>query len=156
MTTKGKRSPMMGVSIYRGNTLLGKAVDLTIDGDEVYLGLGIIDRFEVLRYLAPHVARDMIGEKSIDMPPIELYCDPSCIVYRTNKVGKKKTPNKGEASITRIIVKPHSIEVIPMPGQNLSLKSLKGKVIGSMEVGVDIPDQVVIDTPVASGATVLY
>jgi hypothetical protein len=82
------------------------------------------------------------------MPPLELYCDPSSI-----KGKKKKGEDKGTIRIT---IKPHSIEVIPMPGQNLSLKSLKGKVIGSMEVGVDIPEQAVANTPVASGATVLY
>jgi len=148
MATANKRPPMMGVSIYRGNTQLGKAAGLTIEDTTVCLGFGIIDRFEVLRYLAPHVARDLIGEKSIpNIPPIVLYCDPSSIKGRKKKAG--------EGTI-RITIQPQSIEVIPMPGQNLSLKYLKGTIVGPIEVGVDTPEQVITDTPVASGATVLY
>lgn len=155
-----KRPAMMGISIYSGKTLLGKAIDVTVDGNQVTLGMGIIDRFEVLRYLSPRVARDLIGEKAItDMPPLTLYCEPSSI--KTNG-SKKKKPNLPKADttepISRLTFKPETIEVIPMPGQNLSLKSFKGTLVGSIETGVEVPIEVTPSTtPVSEYApTVLY
>lgn len=128
-----KKPVMMGISIYRGQTPLGKAIDLTVEGTVVTIGLGVIDRFEVLRYLSPRVARDLIGEKGIaDMPSLTLYCEGSSI----------KTKKKVGEGISRITFKPETIEVNPMPGQNLTLKSFKGTLVGNIESGVAIPDMV--------------
>lgn len=138
----------MGIQIYKGQTLLGKAIEVTVEGNAVSIGMGIIDRFEVLRYLHPRVARDLIGEKPItDMPSLTLYCEPSSI----------KTKKKLGEGTTRITFKPETIEVIPMPGQNLSLKLFKGTMVGNMESGVGVPDVV---APVAAtemgDPTILY
>jgi hypothetical protein len=144
-----KKPVMMGISIYRGQTLLGKAIDLTVEGSVVTIGLGVIDRFEVLRYLSPRVARDLIGEKAIaEMPPLTLYCQGSSIKT------KKKVSIEGISSIT---FKPETIEVNPMPGQNLTLKSFKGTLVGNIESGTMVPDAIV--TTVTAGSTeptVLY
>jgi hypothetical protein len=146
-----KKPVMMGISIYRGQTPLGKAIDLTVEGSVVTIGLGVIDRFEVLRYLSPRVARDLIGEKAItEMPPLTLYCEGSSIKT------KKKVSTVGISSIT---FKPEAIEVNPMPGQNLTLKSFKGTLVGNIESGAIVPDVVVSTSTVTGGSTeptVLY
>ncbi len=143
-----KKPVMMGISIYRGQTLLGKAIDLAVEGSVVTIGLGVIDRFEVLRYLSPRVARDLIGEKAItDMPPLTLYCEGSSI----------KTKKKVGEGISRITFKPEIIEVNPMPGQNLTLKSFKGTLVGNIESGVEVPDTAVPTVTASSTEpTVLY
>lgn len=165
--------PNMGISIYRGSTLLGKARDLTVEGKELTLELGLIDRFEVLRYLSPRVARDLIGEKAIsEMPALTLYCEPSAIKKApvgdtAKKVGKKKpAPTKDvvvDTGLVRLTFQPMSIEVNPMAGQNLSIKTFKGTLVGNMDTGMEAPKEEVAvtsstraGTSVTNTPTVLY
>lgn len=151
-----KKPVTMGISIYRGEILLGRAIDLIVEGSVVTIGLGVIDRFEVLRYLSPRVARDLIGEKAItDMPPLTLYCEGSSIKTK-KKVRSTRTVEIGDG-ISRITFKPETIEVNPMPGQNLTLKSFKGTLIGNIESGVEVPNTAVSTATVTSTEpTVLY
>lgn len=167
-----KNTPNMGISIYRGSTLLGKARDLTLDGNSITVELGLIDRFEVLRYLSPRVARDLIGEKAIpEMPALTLYCEPSSIkkvevVETAKKTGKKKPKDAvaADTGLVRLTFQPTTIEVNPMAGQNLSIKSFKGTLVGLMDTGMEVPREEVSNatrsvhpgTSVATTAMVLY
>lgn len=146
-----KRPPVMGISIYRGNTLLGKALDVTIDSTTIELGPATMDRFEVLRYLHSRATADLIGEKSIsNMPSLSLYCNPSSIK------GKKKKGGYGEG-LVKLTFQPQTLEIDPtMPGQNFSLKSFKGVAVGNMEVGVELPKEVVTTTPSEESRTTYY
>lgn len=153
--------PNMGISIYRGSTLLGKARDLTVEDKELTLELGLIDRFEVLRYLSPRVARDLIGEKAIsEMPALTLYCEPSSIKKAAvAKKGGKKKPIKEEVvdtGLVRLTFQPVSIEVNPMAGQNLSIKVFKGTLIGDMDTGMEAPkEEVAVTSNTRAGTTVI-
>lgn len=151
-----KRPPVMGISIYRGDRLLGKALDATIEGGSIKsttltVGAGTIDRFEVLRFLVTRSTADLMGEKVISsMPPLTLYCDPTTVK------GKKKKGALGEGMI-RITFQPQSIEIDPsMPGQNFSFKSLKGLPVGNMEAGVELPKETVGTTPSDESPTTYY
>jgi hypothetical protein len=147
-----KRPPVMGISIYRGERLLGKALNATIDGTTVTLGPATIHRFEVLRYLLPRATADLMGEKGIsNMPPLTIYCDPTTVK------GKKKKGGWGEG-IVRITFQPQTIEIDPsMPGQNFSLKSFKGVLVGSIDTGVVLPQEAVATvSPSDESATSYY
>jgi len=146
----------MGITMYRGNVLLGKALGVVVEGEDVTISLGTIDRFEVMKYLSPRVARDLIGEKDVSaMPVLTLYCEPSSIS------GKKKNGHVLKAKVeegvghTKMSVQPTVIEVTPMPGQNLSLRYLKGKLVGAMDTGVEVPAEVE-PMPLVETPTVLY
>src|SRR4028119_2007426 len=114
MTTT--RPPLMGISIYRGDVLLGRALEAEMECSpllevktargpvhieqlphpQLTLKLGTIDRFEVLRYLSARVPRDLMGEVSIaTMPPLTVYFEASASVKHhpsppTKGKGKKK------------------------------------------------------------------
>lgn len=147
-----KRPPVMGISIYRGDRLLGKALDVVIDSASttIMIGPGTIDRFEVLRYLLPRATADLMGEKGIsNMPPLTLYCDPTTVK------GKKKKGGLGEG-LVKLTFQPQTIEIDPsMPGQNFSFKSFKGVPMGNMEVGVSMPEAVPA-TPVPDESATSY
>ena len=143
-----KKPLMMGITIYLDSVRLGKAMDITLEGDSVTIGLGSIDRFEVLRHLSPRVARDLIGEKPIPgMPQLTLYCEPQSI----------KTKRKLGEGLSRITFKPVSIEVTPMPGKNLGIKFFKGTIVGNIDSGVKMPDEVApTSTSEVNDPTILY
>jgi hypothetical protein len=157
-----KRPPVMGISIYSGDRLLGKALDVTIEGGSlsITIGPGTIDRFEVLRFLLSRSTADLMGEKSIsNMPPLTLYCDPSTVKGDVRspdqRKGKKKKGGLGEG-IVKLTFQPQTIEIDPsMPGQNFSFKSFKGMPIGNMEVGVSMPEMVA-SRPVTEESPTLY
>lgn len=146
-----KRPPVMGISIYRGDRLLGKALDVTVDGTSLALGPATMDRFEVLRYLHSRATADLMGEKNISsMPTLTLYCDPTTIK------GKKKKGGYGEG-LVRLGFQPQTIEIDPsMPGQNFSLKSFKGVLVGNIELGVDTPKELAAAAPLEESPTTYY
>jgi len=146
-----KRPPVMGISIYRGDRLLGKALDVTVDGTTLTLGPTTIDRFEVLRYLLPRATADLIGEKGIsNMPPLTIYCNPTTVK------GKKKKGGYGEG-LVKLTFQPQTIEIDPsMPGQNFSLKSFKGVLVGSIDVGAVLPQEAVATVPSSDESATSY
>lgn len=160
------RSPVMGISIYKGNSAIGTAKHVLVDGEQVVIEVGTIERFEVLRYLNPAATRDLAGEKAIpNMPPLTLYCkqgpEYSSIVYpipKAKKGGKKKVEVRDTTSptITRITFQPVSIEVGLIPGQNLAIKSFKGLLLGEMEQGVELPQGLPSTAPEPSYAATTY
>jgi hypothetical protein len=139
-----KKPPVMGVWVYHGEKLLGRAMEISVEGESVSILLGTIDRFEVLRYLRPSVARDLIGEKSVvGMPVLTVYCEGKALRGGRPKSKKKDKGPEAEASMLRLGFRPTSIEVGLMPGQTLSLKAFNGILEGLVEVcdGLPIPSK---------------
>lgn len=161
MTTT--RPPLMGISIYRGDVLLGRALEAEMEGNPleiktardpvhleepplpwVTLKLGTIDRFEVLRYLSARVPRDLMGEVSIaTMPPLTVYFEASASVKYPSTTSptkgkkKKEAPPQGRVKVT---LQPSTIEVnINTPGQSFSFQSLRGQVVGDIVLGAELP-----------------
>lgn len=163
MTTT--RPPLMGISIYRGDVLLGRALEAEMEGNpleiktargpvhleepplpQVTLKLGTIDRFEVLRYLTARVPRDLMGEVSIAaMPPLTVYFEASAfessIKFTTTPTkGKGKKKEAPPQERVKLTLQPSTIEVnINTPGQSFSFQSLRGQVVGDVVIGAELP-----------------
>jgi len=161
-----KRPPVMGISIYKGDRLLGKALDATIESGSlksttITIGPGSIDRFEVLRYLLPRATADLMGEKSIsNMPPLTIYCDPTTIKGKKKK-GAGTAPDRRKGGwgegIVRITFQPQTLEIDPsMPGQNFSLKSFKGVLVGDIDTVAVLPQEVVATVPSSDESPTTY
>ena len=88
------------------------------------------------------------------MPVLTLYCEPSSISGKKKNGHVLKKVEEG-VGYTKMSIQPTLIEVTPMPGQNLSLKYLKGKLVGGMDTGVELPTEAE-PTPLVETPTVLY